>query len=233
MMAGMRHEGRRRTIGSRASNLPLPRGGWCGHERDAPGPSKTSKRGRDGGSTAVGRRGKRNTLPATNVAGLLRKDPAEAAVNGIPQYSPRRPFHSLQRHAPQASRSQGVTPLSGGNACARSFRPCTSAQATSPRQSVIHLATVQPRGLRTVEAPCGRSDGLFRSHFPAKHTASALPAPLAWPPDHSSEEMPRRKNPLEEPAGTPTSTPVGPSSAAIQRFRTLHSPSSDGVHRTS
>ncbi|MBR4190594.1 MAG: hypothetical protein IKQ55_11610 [Kiritimatiellae bacterium] len=54
---------------------------------------KESGLGRDGGSTAGGRRGKRDSAPAMNESSPLGMDHAEAGIDGHPQYSPRRPFH--------------------------------------------------------------------------------------------------------------------------------------------
>ena len=91
--------------------FPLWEEGWCGHEWETPeGKSPIA-----GGSIADGRRGERESLPSPNVAGLLRGGHVEVARNGIPQYSPRRPFRSLQRHTPQSSRSQGTTPRRRGD----------------------------------------------------------------------------------------------------------------------
>ena len=72
----------------------------------------TSGRGRDGGSTAVGRCGKRDFTPAMAESSPLRMDHAEVCIDGDPQYSLRRPFHLPGRDNPNAFLQPGGTPLS-------------------------------------------------------------------------------------------------------------------------
>ena len=75
--------------------------------------AKDSARGRDGGSTAFGRRDNRNSFPATSKSIPLRMDPAEACPDSHPPYSPRRP--------------PGGTPLPEGGGCLRTLHFPTAA----------------------------------------------------------------------------------------------------------
>ncbi len=81
---------------------PPPRGGGRGHEWKADAWQKTSGWGRDGGSTAVGRRTNHDFPPATNASIPLRMDHAKACIDSHPQYSPRRPFLPLRALNPYA-----------------------------------------------------------------------------------------------------------------------------------
>ena len=108
---------------------PPPRGGWRGYGRDVAAWQKTSGRGRDGGSTAECRRDKRNSTPPASKAIPLRRDHAEASIDGHPQYSPRRPFHPLRSHNPEAVLLRAEPPSRrGAGACARFSLPIPSAR---------------------------------------------------------------------------------------------------------
>ncbi len=101
---------------------PPPRGGRRGHEWTADAWQKTSGRGRDGGSTAFGRRGKCDSAPAMNETIPLRMDHAEACIDGPPQYSPLRPSLPLRTRNPQAIFLRTAPPSRrGANACALSI----------------------------------------------------------------------------------------------------------------
>jgi hypothetical protein len=128
---------------------PPPRGGWRGHERDDHEWKKTSGRGRDGGSTARGRRGKRDFPPATNKSSLLRMNHAEASGCVHPQYSPCRPFPSLRsRHS--GTLSLGAAPPSrrGAIACALSFLRYTSLHTHGYHHPSARLKAAPPEVAR-------------------------------------------------------------------------------------
>ena len=114
---------------------PPPRGGWRGHGWDVRVWQKTSGRGRDGGSTALGRRGKHDSTPATTESSPLRMDHAEACFDGHPQYSPRRPFLLPERNTPNAFLQPGGPPLSEGGQCLRSLH----SPNTAPQSHGCHL----------------------------------------------------------------------------------------------
>ena len=102
-----------------ARELPPPRGGGCGHEWDVHAWQKTSGRGRDGGSTAGCRRNKRYLSPTTSESNLLRTGHVQASIDGTPQYSPHRPFHSLPRHNPRTFSFRRAAPPSRRGGCLR------------------------------------------------------------------------------------------------------------------
>ena len=97
---------------------PPPRGGWRGHEWDVHAWEKTSGRGRDGGSTSVRRRGKRDFTPATNEpfvdgpsGSMHRRPPAALPPPPFPFASKDQSNHQSFHRAPPPSRR-------GANACA-------------------------------------------------------------------------------------------------------------------
>ncbi len=112
---------------------PPPRGGWRGHEWNADAWQKTSGRGRVGGSTALGRRGKRDSAPMDE-SRILRMDPVDACIDGFPQYSPRRPFHLLRRHNPIGNPSTGRPPPEKGGECSRAPHALNTAPSSRPRR---------------------------------------------------------------------------------------------------
>ena len=124
-----RMQGARRATGTR----PPPRGGWRGHEWKADAWQKTSGRGRDGGSTALGRRGKHDLPPPTKETIPLRMAPTEACIDGHPQYSPAAlSFRSaIAVHKPSSFGRH--PPLGGGRMLAHS--PFSKYRATISRQS--------------------------------------------------------------------------------------------------
>ena len=92
-----RMEGARRATG----HAPLREGGGAATDgmsmpgkRQAPGAAT-------GGSTAGSRRGTWIAMPARSGSSPLRMAPVEAGIDGHPQYSPRRPFHSLRNRNPR------------------------------------------------------------------------------------------------------------------------------------
>ena len=72
---------------------PPPRGGWRGHEWKADAWQKTSGRGRDGGSTAVGRRANHDFPPPTKES-ISGDGPCESLHRQPPAVLPPPPFPS-------------------------------------------------------------------------------------------------------------------------------------------
>ncbi len=98
---------------------PPPRGGWRGHEWDVHAWKKGNGRGRDGGSTALGRRGKYDSVPAMNESRIMRLGQVDACIDGLPQYSPA--ARSIRSEAAiQRTVFRRAVPPSrkGANACA-------------------------------------------------------------------------------------------------------------------
>ena len=98
--------------------LPPPRGAWRGHEWDVHAWKKENGRGRDGGSTALGRRGKHDSAPATiktfadGPSGRMQQRPPAVLPPPPFPFVPKAQSHcrSFHRAAPPSRR--------GANACA-------------------------------------------------------------------------------------------------------------------
>ncbi len=148
---------------------PLREGGWRGHEWKADAWQKTSGKGRDGGSTAVGRRGKHDFPPATSETIPLRMDHAKACIDGHPHYSPRRPFLPLRTCNPQAIFLWAAPPSrSGANA----------------------------RGLSILRISLHDFPAILPVHYPKNHVLPENSHPAAWlkaaPPSRFPKSVPKQ-----------------------------------------
>ena len=120
---------------------PPPRRGWRGHGWDVHAWKKANGRGRDGGSTALGRRENHDFPLPTKETIPLRMDHAKAYIDGLPQYSHRRPFH-LPRWLNPIANPSAAPPLSEGGECLRAHH--------APNTTPI-VPTPSPRSTRTGE----------------------------------------------------------------------------------
>ena len=165
---------------------PPPRGGWRGHEWKADAWQKTSGRGRDGGSTAVGRCGNHDFPPPTNETIPLRMEHAEAGIDGPPQYSPAALSFRSALAIQKPSSSGRHPPLGGGRMLAHS--PFSRSLSTISRQSSPStIIPEEPSETATREGPASSgpsprgASGTCLQH-PVRAAATKRGPPRGEPP---------------------------------------------------
>ena len=124
-------------------------------------------------------------------------DPVEADRDGHPQYSPRRPFHSLRIRHPGTLIHRAAPPLSEGGECLRALRAPNAALTSFPRRP------------RPPNSPKNRKNGL-----------RASPAPSFGMTDSGGQGLPALPIPSQgESSGFRLTTPSGKNGVSFMRGR--------------